>query len=125
MNLAACRGLPRTPENNFWYRLILPGHLPTALSSAHTKKARSRFNAGSLLDPSDQFAALYFAEDPLVAHFEVGALLGSLTPGGYIPNPRQSTFVIMPVRIILQDVIDLTDVTNTHIPLEGLCHCFR
>ena len=117
MNFAACAGLPRTPENAVWYRLVLPGHFPTALSSAHTKKARSRFNAGSLLDPVDQFAALYFAEDPIVAQFEVGAVLGSLTPGGHIPHPRQSTFVTMAVRIILRDVIDLTEVTNTHLPL--------
>lgn len=117
MNLAACGRLPRTPENGVWYRLILPGHLPTALSSAHTKKVRSRFNAGSLLDPADQFAALYFAEDPIVAQFEVGAVLGSLTPGGHVPHPRQSTFVTMAVWIILHDVIDLTEVTNAHVPL--------
>jgi RES domain-containing protein len=79
---------------------------------------RSRWNAGSLLDPADQFAALYFGDSPLVAQFEVGAMLGSLTPGGNMPNPGQSNFVILNVRIILHDVIDLTEVTSTQIPLE-------
>lgn len=117
MNLAVCRVLPRTPENAVWYRLILPGDLPTALSSAHTRKTRSRFNAGSFLDPADQFASLYFVDDPIVAQFEVGAMLGSLTPGGHIPHPRQSIYVTLNVHVILQEVIDLADVSNVQNPL--------
>lgn len=114
MNLAALKGaLPRTPENGTWYRLIPPIHLPTALSSAHTKPKRSRWNAGSLLAPADQFAALYFGDSPIVALLEVGAMLGSLTPGNYIPNPTQSHFAILNVQVILYDVFDLTDVKIT------------
>jgi hypothetical protein len=72
-------GLRKAATNPAKRRLVLPhfaGTSPYALSSAHTKKVRSRFNAGSLLEPADQFAALYFAEDPIVAQFEVGAVLG-------------------------------------------------
>ncbi len=75
MNLSACAMLPHTPENGVWHRLIPIGYLTTALSSAHTKVARSRFSAGSLLASTDEFAALYFADDPVVAQFEIGAVL--------------------------------------------------
>jgi hypothetical protein len=111
MNLAACARLSRTPENGVWYRLIQPGHLGTALSSAHTKVARSRFSPGSLLPAADQFSALYFADDPIVAQLEVGAVLGTLRPGGHIPHPR-AAFVALNVHIILREVVDLTDVSG-------------
>ena len=117
MNLAACGTLPRTPENAVWYRLILPGHLTTALGSAHTKLRSGRFNAGPLLPPHDQFPILSFADDLIVAQFEVGAVLGSLTPGGYLPHPRHSSFVTLNVQIILHDVIDLTGVSTAQAPL--------
>lgn len=116
MNLVACAGLPRTPENGVWYRLIPPAYLPKALSSAHTKKACTRFNAGTFLAPADQFAALSFADDPIVAQFEVGAVLGFNAPGEHVPHPRK-TFVTLNVHIILSDVIDLTEVSNAHTPL--------
>lgn len=117
MKLAACAALPLTPENGHWYRVIQLAHLKTALSSAHTKKAVSRFNAGTYLGAADQFGALYFADDPIVAQFEMGALLGCLAPGHYIPHPRLS-FVMMSVHIILRDVADLTEVSGAQTPLE-------
>jgi hypothetical protein len=117
VNLTACGALPTTPENGTWYRLIPPVHYPTALSSAHSKPVRSRWNAGSLLDPAAQFASLYFGDSPLVAQFEVGAMLGSLTPGHFFPNPAMSNFVTLNVRIILDNVFDLTEVSNAHQPL--------
>jgi hypothetical protein len=117
VNLAICGTLPRTPENGVWFRLIPPGHLSTALSSAHSKVALSRFSAGRLLPATSQFAALYFADDPMVAQFEVGAVLGSPTPGGHIPHPRLS-FVSMNVHIILQEAFDLTDVPGAQVPLS-------
>lgn len=113
MNLVDVRTLPTTPENGTWYRLIPPINISTALSSSHTKPLRSRWNGGALLAPTDQFAALYFADSPIVAQFEVGAMLGSLTPGGSIPNPGLSNFIILNVRIILHGVVDLTEVKNT------------
>ena len=118
MNLSLCSTLSRSPENGTWYRLILLKDLPTALSSLHTRKARSRFNPGTLLTTTDQFAALYFADDPVVAQFEVGAVLGTLSPGGHIPHPRRSGFVILNVNIILRNVVDLTDLNLAQIPLE-------
>ena len=117
MNLAACSTLPRTPENGVWYRLIEPSHMSTALSSAHTKVALSRFNAGSVLRRADRYATLYFADDPLPAHFEVGALLGDPMPGGHMPHPRRS-FVVLNVHVILREVVDLTDVATAHLPLQ-------
>jgi hypothetical protein len=108
--------LPHTPENGVWHRLIPIGYLTTALSSAHTKVARSRFSAGSLLASTDEFAALYFADDPVVAQFEIGAVLGSLAPGGHVANPRKNFFTLN-VRIILSGVFDLTEVTTAQIPL--------
>jgi hypothetical protein len=117
VNLAACSTLPCTPENGVWFRVIQIAYLGTALSSAHTKKASSRFNPGDVLDPLLQYAALYFADDPMTAQFEVGALLGNMTPGGYVPHPNMSS-VTLNVRVILSAVADLTDVTAAQIPLE-------
>jgi hypothetical protein len=111
VNLAVCASLPRTHQNTVWYRLILPGHLPTALSSAHAKGRVARFNPGPILTPTAQYATLSFADDPIVAQFEVGAAFGSLTPGGHIPHPRLS-YVTLNVQVVLQDVIDLTEVSG-------------
>jgi uncharacterized caspase-like protein len=110
-------GLPRKPDNRTWYRLIRPEHYATALSSAHNKKVISRWNAGSLLDPAAQFATLYFADDPIVAQFEMQATLGSLAAGNFVTNPAISNFMLLNVRITLGEVIDLTDVENCQIPL--------
>jgi hypothetical protein len=118
VNLAACGSLPRTPENSFWYRLILTQHLSTALGSTHTKSRVGRFNAGPYLNVADRYASLSFADDPIVAQFEVGAVLGSLDPGGHIPHPRMSSYTTLNVHIILQDVIDLSDVMGAQYPLD-------
>jgi hypothetical protein len=91
--------------------------MSTALSSAHTKMSHTRFNAGHLLPPADQFATLYFADDPVVGQFEVGAVLGGFEPGEYIPHPRKP-FMTLNVDIILHEVVDLTDVHGAQIPLE-------
>jgi hypothetical protein len=107
--LAACTGLPRTPENRVWFRLIDPQHLRSgALGSAHTKKTIGRFNPGPLLVSSDQFATLSLAEDSLVGQFEAGAVLGSYKPGHYVPHPSV-TLISMNVQVILTNVMDLTD----------------
>lgn len=111
MNLGACAALSKKPENGMWYRVIAIGHLSTALSSAHTKLAQSRFNPGTLLVPSARFATLYFSDDPIVAQFEVGAMLGTPSPGGHIPHPRFN-FASLNVNIVLRDVIDLTDIAS-------------
>lgn len=110
MNLAACGSLKTTAEHAVWFRLVPTGHLKTALSSAHTRLAQSRFNGGSLLRASARYATLYFSDDPTVAQFEAGAVLGSLTPGGHIPHPHLS-FVSLNVHINLNRVVDLTDMS--------------
>jgi hypothetical protein len=117
VNLPACKSLPRTPENGVWYRLILPSDLPTALSSAHTKLARSRFNAGDLLPASERFASLYFADDVIPAQFEVGAVVGSYEPGHYLSHNLKS-FITLNVKVLLHEVFDLTDVNNAQISLD-------
>jgi RES domain-containing protein len=108
VNLTACRGLSRTAETRVWYRLIDPSYLPNALGSAHTKKTPARFNPGPLLSIPDQFATLSLADDIIAAQFEAGAVLGSYKPGHYVSHSRLS-FITMNVRVILGEVIDLTD----------------
>ena len=116
MNLAACAGLRRTPENSVWYRAIQPSYLQTALSSDHTRMEISRFSPGKLLPSEQQYATLYFADDPLVAQFEVGAVLGTLSPGGHVPHPRQ-TYVTLNVKVVLREVIDLTEIATAQTSL--------
>jgi hypothetical protein len=116
VNLSACAGLLRTPENRTWFRGVDPGYSSTALGSAHTKGTRSRFNAGPLLPSSAQFEILYFAEDHLTALFEFRAMLGSPVPGRAIPNPAVSVLVLN-VQIMLQEVFDLTQVASAQVPL--------
>lgn len=119
MNLAACATLPRNPENETWYRALDPYHIRTALNSAHTAGTRSRFNPGSLGVFSSQFESLYFAEDPVVAAYETGAIVGHLwKPGNSVPNPRKNAFVTINVAVILHQVVDLTDVAGVHAPLQ-------
>jgi RES domain len=108
VNLAVCGGLHRTPENNIWYRLIDLKYLATALGSAHTKKTPARFNPGPLLAAPDQFATLSLADDLVTAHYEVGAVLGYPKPGYNLSHPQLS-FVSLNVKVILREVLDLTD----------------
>jgi hypothetical protein len=108
VNLAACAGLPRTPENAVWYRATRIGYLPSALSSAHTAVARSRFNAGILLPAGRQYETLYFAGDHQTALFEFGAMVGNPSiPGAAVSNPAAAP-VILNVAIVLRDVVDLS-----------------
>lgn len=109
MNLSSCTSLPGTHLNGVWYRQIEPQFIATALSSAHTKVTPSRFNAGRYFASADQFEILYFADDPLVASFEVGAVLGEFVHGGYVPHPRK-TYLTLNVSIYLHHVVDLTQI---------------
>lgn len=68
--------------------------------------AATRFNAGPNAQPP--FEVLYLAEDPQVALFEVGALLGPpAQPGGVVAHPRRA-WTLINVQVQLQMVADLT-----------------
>ncbi len=119
MKAKACITLATYSEKGVWYRAIQPHFLGTALATSRTKTNPSRFNAGRLLSPPDQFRVLYLAENPMLALFEVQALLGSpATPGGVIPDPRRA-WTILNVTVDLQAVADLTDTTSHH-PTSGV-----
>ena len=108
MNLGACGGLPLSSENWVWYRAVQLAYLSTALSSAHTTTSRTRFNPGALLPPAQRFQILYFAEDPLTATFEFGAMLGNpFAPGGSVAHPAPA-FAMLNVQVTLSQVADLT-----------------
>jgi hypothetical protein len=101
------------------YRAIDPGHLKTALRTKHTSGTRSRFNGGHLLKRAQRYESLYFADDPTVAAFESGAMLGQpWKPGGTIPHPRKSHYTILNIEVILHEVVDLVDVDVAQNPLE-------
>jgi len=114
VNLSASSALDRGPETGVWYRAIQPQHWLTALSTVQSKVIPSRFNEGPTTSP--QFEILYLSENPIVALFEVEALLGSpwQLVGRTIPNPRQS-WVTINVTVRLQDVADLTQVSQQNL----------
>lgn len=104
MNTAACTSLPRVALGGTWYRVVPLPFSRYALAHAHTKSTASRFNEGK-----GAFSTLYFSEDPLVAMFEVEALLGSLfTTWLPVPGRNWTTFS---VSVSLQSIADLTQVT--------------
>jgi RES domain-containing protein len=106
LNLSACGALPSAPETRVWFRAVEPQFWPSALQTSQSRLTPSRFNAGPLA--SLPFETLYLAEDPYVALFEAGAVLGSPSqPGGLFPNPRLA-LVILNVQVQLQRVADLT-----------------
>jgi hypothetical protein len=110
MNLGACARLGRAPETGTWFRALEPQFLPSALSTAHTAARPTRFSAGpTLLRP---FEILYLCENPMVALWEVGALLGSpLEPGGVVALPGRAWTTIH-VQVQLREVADLAQVSQ-------------
>jgi hypothetical protein len=114
VNLTTCGHLPRFPETGTWYRAIQPQYLGSPLHRAHTSQTRSRFNGGPLLIPANRFEILYFADNPLVATFEYGALFGSLVPGKSIPNPNYP-YVMLSVQMVLHSIVDLSDVSKQNL----------
>lgn len=111
IRLAACSTLRTRAEVNTWYRAVRLPHLGTALSTAHTLDVSGRFHFGSATALS--FPVLYLAENPMVALFEVRALLGSPTGSpGVVPSPTHPWAVIN-VAIDLQKIADLTDPRET------------
>jgi hypothetical protein len=47
VKLAVCGGLPRTPENTVWYRLIDPLYLPHSLGKRSNKEDARTFQSGT------------------------------------------------------------------------------
>ncbi len=106
MKLSRARFLTQRPLIGAWYRAIRPQFFQTALAFAHSATIPGRFNGGSIQNPG--FPVLYLAEDPMVALFEVGALLGSPTAGQtFLANPT-NPWTIVPSQIRLNRVADLT-----------------
>jgi RES domain len=105
--------LPHKSENGFWYRWAPLKLHPTMFQAPLTKVVRSRFNAGDILPIERQFSCLYFAEDPITAMFEVGAMLGNMSPGQYIENTLGQTGIVLTVQVHLQHVIDLFEKANS------------
>jgi hypothetical protein len=119
VNLAACWTLPTNPVNGTVYRAALPWHLATIFQTAYTAVTRSRFNPGPLLPAPERYEILYLAGDPIVAPFEVWAMLGQpWSPANTAPNPAMPSYIILPIKVILHSVVDLTDVSTAHIPLQ-------
>ncbi len=112
MNLAACAGLGRGPETGVWYRAIQAQFWRTALQTVRSKVRPSRYNPGRAAPPP--FEVLYLAEDHQVALHEVRAIYGPPFPQAgsvVLPNPQQA-WLILNVRVLLQQVADLTRVSE-------------
>lgn len=110
MNLANVSLLATAPLTGTWYRAIQPQHWATSLKTSHSKSVSTRFNLGATASP--QFSVLYLAENPVLALFEAQAVFGStVSPPGIIPHPLRS-FVIINVRVQLDQVVDLSDPAN-------------
>jgi hypothetical protein len=108
MNLGACSSLRTGPETAVWYRAVQTAHWPTALATAHTVRSPSRFSPARSAAPA--FPVLYLAENHLVALYEVEALVGSPWPGGVMLSAPLRAWIILNVRVVLQQVADLCDV---------------
>jgi hypothetical protein len=104
MKLSACRRLELSPLTGNRYRAIRQEHWNTRLSARHTTTVTTRFNAGSIKNPSYQ--VLYLSQNHQLALFEVRALLGN--PTAPIPDP-DSTWTTLNLKVVLQAVADLTE----------------
>jgi len=107
MRLSAVPGLPTRAVVGDWWRAARLQYLPDPLATAHTRSRPGRFNAGSADRPGPE--VLYLSADLLVAQIEVGMVLGSLDPGrSILPNPAAVGWSLLPVKVRLAAVVDLT-----------------
>jgi hypothetical protein len=100
-----CASLVPLSVTGTWYRAVRPQFQATILSTGHTTTITSRFCSGSIAH--SQFQTLYLTEDPIVALFEVQALLGSWH-GVNVPNPNVF-FTVISVKVKLTSIADLRD----------------
>jgi hypothetical protein len=110
VNLAACHSLPTRGVSGTWFRAIDTTFLRRPLVTKYSRLVRSRFNHGKHpgMARSALFEVLYLSENHLVGQLEMGALLGSLITGHLVGNPHV-TVTVLPMRVQLQRVADLTD----------------
>jgi hypothetical protein len=87
-----------------WFRAIRLENWTSRLSSEHSRVFASRFSAASPSRPL--FRIVHLGETHQVALHEVGCLLGD--PNAPISDPR-SSWAILSIRIVLDQVVDLTD----------------
>jgi hypothetical protein len=104
MKLKNCSRLNPIGFGGVCYRAVPPQYLATVLQTGHTATVTTRFSSGSLAHP--QFEILYLSENPVVALFEVQALLGSWH-GVNVPNPHVFSTIVS-VQVRLSFVADLT-----------------
>lgn len=108
MKLDACKRLQVAPLSGVWFRTLELRYLETSLRTRHTKLRASRFSPGS--KSNLPFEILYLCENTLVAHFEVGALLGLPWEAGEVLSRPGKTWIDLNVTVRLQRVADLTQV---------------
>lgn len=102
------------PLPTVWWRAIPSRFYGGSLRYKHTASSSTRFNPGTTASPA--FPLLYFADDPVVALLEVGALVGHPwlpggMPGSMLTHPAGS-FSVVSVTVRLSAVVDLTDFGN-------------
>jgi len=99
---AGAAGLAPKPLTGVWFRAIQPQFWTTAFKTLHSRGIASRFNPGN-----NRFDTFYLAENHLVALLEVGAMVGTSSPGGLVAVPHRPWAVIN-VTVRLGSVVDLT-----------------
>jgi hypothetical protein len=107
MNLKECERLGLQPLTGHWYRAVRLKFWRTRLSTEHTRTAPSRFSTSP--PARADYRILYLGETHQVVLYEVGALLGE--PTEPVPKPGSSV-VVMCLRITLDKVADLTDLSQ-------------
>jgi hypothetical protein len=106
MRLTRSLLLNRRIEQGTWHRAVHATYVHQPLAFQHTSTTPGRFNPGSSQRPA--IPVLYLTQTPLVAQFEVGALLGSPLRGqAFAPNPNPQHWTIIPVDVRLR-VADLS-----------------
>jgi hypothetical protein len=120
MKVGQSGGLARRPLTGTWFRIIRLKHLPTRLSSDHSRTARSRYSAASPANP--RYRIVYLGGDHQVAIHEARALVGD--PLAPVANPNGS-WVILGLQVVLDHVVDLKDpsqqkiLSTNHAELTG------
>jgi hypothetical protein len=106
MKLDNCRRLTLSPVSGVWFRTVELQYLEASLATAHNREKPSRFCGG--MDALTPFEILYLSETQLVAHFEVGSLLGDPWDPARVVSAPGRAWADINVAVRLQFVADLT-----------------